>query len=139
MQTFNSGSLFAATFSTSPVLDAVRFAGRKGQRAALGTFPDALAFCVVRSAGRGRGNGCASSGAAYVLRSVVNGGGGVTNFASFGTRGCRRWWRPYHGVMVRRAEDLEAVRKQVACIALAPYQAAALDQLRLRALRERFD
>ncbi len=28
----NPGSLFAATFSTSPVLDAVRFAGRKGQQ-----------------------------------------------------------------------------------------------------------
>jgi hypothetical protein len=29
MQTFNPESLFAATFSTSPVLDAVRFAARK--------------------------------------------------------------------------------------------------------------
>ena len=56
-----------------------------------------------------------------------------------GRRGCRRWWRLYHGVMVQRAEDLEAVRKPVACITLAPYQAAALDQLRPRALRERFD
>jgi hypothetical protein len=32
VQTFNPGSLFAAAFSTSPALDAGRFAARKGQQ-----------------------------------------------------------------------------------------------------------